>query len=188
MTALDDSPEKTTVDSEELQVRNRLLMMIIMVLSVIVIGFAIWTVIEATSGMAVPSEVSEVINDYVEAWEDRDSAAFRAVTTDDFVINEYQYRRTPDGVTLYEVVNDDVEGVLSIGFLFPWEVEQVGDMTVVGEDPWIVTVEENWAQNLWHYDGTATYVVIDDGGVLKVANHYWAGLAYNELQVDLNDT
>ncbi len=188
MTALADLPGEVDVRLEQARTRNRVLTIISAILALALVGLGSWILYDVASGPTVPTEVNEVIDDYLQAWVGRDQEALRAATTEDFVINEYQYKWGVDEIILHEIYNDDVEGIISIGFLFPWEIELVGDLHVAGEDPWFVTVEENWAQNLWHYDGMATYVVIDDGGTLKIANHYWTGLRYNETQIDPNES
>jgi hypothetical protein len=40
----------------------------------------------------MPAEIEQLLDDYLNAWEEKDEAAIRAATTEDFVINEYIYQ------------------------------------------------------------------------------------------------
>jgi hypothetical protein len=37
------------------------------------------------------------------------------------------------------------------------------------------SVGENWVDQAARLDGTAGYVIVDDGGVLEISEQYWAG-------------
>ena len=47
---------------------------------------------------------------------------------------------------------------------------------MTGEGPWFVSVEENWEGTAAREEGQANYTIVEVDGVLKIANHYWAGL------------
>jgi hypothetical protein len=157
--------------------RSRTLITAVAVLASVVLVLGAWVVYDQVTEPAMPGDVQQVIDDYLRAWEERDEAAIRA-TTDDFVINEYIYREDADTgeIALYEHIVDDIDGVVMRGFNYTWENAQYGQPLVVGDGPWVVTVEENWVYTMQHYDGLAHYIVVDEEGTLKVANHYWAGL------------
>ena len=122
-------------------------------------------------------EIDALIEAYLASWETKDEEALRASVADTFVINEYVYR--PGGTLSYSV-NDDADGVVAIGFGYDWQNETVGESLVTGDGPWTVARRELWQEQANQYDGIATYVVIDDGETLKIANHYWAGFVGSE--------
>ena len=74
------------------------------------------------------------------------------------------------------LVDNDINGLVWAGFRYNWTVEQVGDPIVTGEGPWFVSVEEIWEKPATHLEGQANYTIVEVDGVLKIANHYWAGL------------
>jgi len=88
------------------------------------------------------------------------------------------YFNSPDDIRPYldYHVIDDIDGVVSEGFGYNYTVHQVGDSIMTGEGPWFVSVEENWEETSYLYTGQANYTIIEVDGVLKIANHYWAGL------------
>jgi hypothetical protein len=132
-------------------------------------------------GEEMPVEIEQLLDDYLRAWEEKDEAAIRAATTNDFVITEYIYEESDvagtTAVELYEHISDDIDGVVRQGFRYDWENEQVGQALVTGDGPWVVSVEENWIYYNRHYDGTANYVIVEEDGSLKIANHYWSGFS-----------
>ena len=42
---------------------------------------------------------------------------------------------------------------------------------MVGEDPWYVSVEETWTSEDLHYEGTASYIIVDQDGTKKLAQY-----------------
>jgi hypothetical protein len=90
------------------------------------------------------------------------------------VLKEYVYTDSPFRVSYR--IDDDINGVVRDGFGYIWTNEQVGDPIVTGEGPWFVSVEEVWEGSAAYLEGHATYTIIEVDGVLKIANHYWAGL------------
>jgi hypothetical protein len=132
-------------------------------------------------GEEMPSEIGQLLDDYLRAWVEKDEAAIRAATTEDFVINEYIYQESnvagTEVVELYEHISDDIDGVVRHGLGYDWENEQVGQPLITGGGPWVVSVEENWIYYNRHYDGTASYVIVEEDGVLRIANHYWSGFS-----------
>ena len=133
-----------------------------------------------TTEPVVPAGIGKLIDDYLRAWEERDEAAVRAAVAQRFLINEYIYEKgrpaTPDRVFLKEHITDDVDGVVAVGFQYEWRNEQVGKAIFTGDGPWFVSVEEHWIEGAFRLEGMANYTIVDDDGVLKIANHYWAGL------------
>ena len=122
-------------------------------------------------------EIEALINTYLDSWETKDEAALRASVTDSLIVNEYWY--TLKG-TLVEEINAVADDIVEFGFGYDWQNEIVGEPTVVGDGPWIVTYRELWQEQSEHLDGIATYVVIIEDGELKIANHNWAGVVLYE--------
>ncbi len=156
--------------------RNRFLVITVIVMTVALVGLGTWVIYDqATTG--VDGEIQQVLDDYLAAWGARDEAAVRSVTTEDFVINEYIYHDDPiRGFGLSEHIRGDIDSVVWQGFNSVWTIEQVGDPIVTGEGPWFVSVEENWEGTAAREEGQANYTIVEVDGVLKIANHYWAGL------------
>ncbi len=155
----------------------RALIATILALAVMVIALGAWIAYDQTTQAAVPTEIEQLLDDYLAAWEARDEAAFRSVVTEDFVINEYIYHDDPiRGFGLSEHIRGDIDAVVNLAFNSAWTNEQVGDPIVTGEGPWFVSVEENWQGTAVREEGQANYTIVEVDGVLKIANHYWAGL------------
>ncbi len=165
--------------------RGRLLPVAVVILTLAVMALGAWIIYDATRSpsSALTPEIEQLLDDYLLAWENQDASALRATVTEDYLLNEYIYEVGEDGVSMVERVEDDVRGVITLGFLFEWQTEQVGEAIVTGDGPWFVSVGENWVTPKgWfftRYDGMASYVIVDDGGTLKIANHSWAGLRYD---------
>lgn len=146
-------------------------------------GLGGWVLGDRLQGSDIPSDVEGVIADYLDAWEAKDETAVRAATTKDFFIAERIYNPTAErqgAIGLEEQIDDDIDGVVFRGFLFDWNNESRGEPLVVGDGPWFVSYDESWfidrTIDIVHYDGVATYVVVEEDGVMKIASHYWAGL------------
>lgn len=121
-------------------------------------------------------EIQQLLDDYLTAWETQDEAAVRSATTGNYVLNEYAYTDDTLGFRLNYHVDDDIDGVVDEGFRYNWSNEHVGDPIVTGDGPWFVSVEEHWEETGYVYEGQANYTIVEEDGVLKIANHYWAGL------------
>jgi hypothetical protein len=124
-------------------------------------------------------EIEALIEAYLASWETKDEQALRASVTDDFVIHEYIYSAGTGG--LYEIIDDDADGIVSEGFGYDWENEIIGDSVVSGNGPWLVRHRQSWQEQANRYDGIATYDVVDDDGTLKIARHSWAGFIWTEF-------
>lgn len=130
---------------------------------------------ESTESTAVvPVEVEQVIDDVTTAWVTADEDLFRSIATEEFFYNEDFYSAgqvTPDFTAsgpLFSMANA-IDGST-------WEVERFGDMIVAGDGPWVVTVGEVWFDYANRWDGVATYLLVDEGGTLKVDKYDWVGV------------
>jgi hypothetical protein len=58
-----------------------------------------------------------------------------------------------------------------------FQIERFGEPIVAGDGPWFVTVGEVWIPDTFNRsEGTASYVIVDDGGTLRIAKYYWTGV------------
>ncbi len=161
---------------------KRFLVIAVVLLVVALVGLGIRAISDQGTSLA-DEEIEQLFEDYLTAWETKDAAALRSVTTEDFVINEYiytdeyVYSDDVDEFRLIRHINDDVDGVVILGFLTNWSTEQLGDRIVTGDGPWFVSVEEIWEEPPYILEGQANYTIVEVDGTLKIANHYWAGLS-----------
>lgn len=164
---------------------SRLLVALVVALVVIAGGLGGWVLYDQTreTATALSDEIAQVLDDYLRAFEERDEAALTEVVTEDYLLTQHVYETGPDGLVLEDTYSQALTHVLGLSFLFEWEVEHLGEALVVGENPWMVSVEENWVTPkgflVDHRDGVASYVIVDEGGTLKIADHYWTGLRYD---------
>lgn len=160
---------------------SRLLQATIAVLGVVVIALGAWLVYDQTTQASVPADVEQVFSDYLTAVEEEDDVAFRAIATGDFVFLEYTYTRGADRQDLEKASFDytvtlDIEGFAAAVRRGGWQINHSGEPIIRGDGPWFVSVEESWVRGSNHYDGVASYIIVDEGGSPKIANHYWTGL------------
>jgi hypothetical protein len=182
MTALTDRPDQVNADQlHQVERRNRLLTITVVVLVLAAVGLGSWIIYDATTDReaSVTAEIDQLLDDYISAVSTNDAPAYLAVVTDDFVVNDILY---------YQVGGTFVRGLSSetLDLLVPsmeaavteWQFELVGDPIVTGEGPWYVSLVEN-ARNTTEenhrYVGVSTYVVVDDDGTLLVAEKTWVG-------------
>lgn len=130
---------------------------------------------DEVSSPAVPADVDQLLNDFGTAWKTADSDLFRSIATEDFFYNEDFYSPgavAPDfsvGGPLFSMAN----GIDSSTF----QVERFGEVIVTGDGPWVVSVGETWLDYANRWDGTATYLILDDGGTLKIDEYDWVGVS-----------
>lgn len=197
MTSTTQRPQRHT--DEEFDKEHRKsngLIITVIVLAILLLALGGWVAYQAaneddttaTAGAAgataaVPANVDEAINEYIDSWESQDGDAFREVVADNFVINEYIYFETPAGLELRTVVNEDDIDFIADFRIEPatnepaWIVERGDEVVITGDGPWYVSFAESWAIEANVLDGMATYMVAEVDGVTKVANHYWIGVS-----------
>ncbi len=145
------------------------------VLLLIVLGLGAVVAYNKVSGgdSAAPAEVTQLLDDFATAYEEKDVDLMQAIITDDFWLSEDFYRL--GDVTL----DSTVAGPFSPLMLTrsSYSVERFGEPIVAGDGPWFVTVGEVWIPDIFNRRyGTASYVIVDDGGTLKIAKYNWAGV------------
>ena len=120
------------------------------------------------------SDPERAINQFNTAWEENDPEALLAVVTDDFVEEYHYYTQLGDQV----VTSEDIWGADTAALYAEtsdYQIRFSGDAIVVGDGPWFVSVNESQEGEGTEYEGTATYVVVDDGGTLKLVSKSWVG-------------
>ncbi len=162
------------------------------ILGVVVVAALGWFIFDLAATSSVPAGVDRAIDDYLAAWEARDAEAIRAVTAEGtaaFMLNEFLYEQgwdpdDPSALRFGHVDDTNVESIIAGSFPnYRFETERGDDVVVVGDGPWFVSFPETWIR-YWEGDeeptdrqvGVALYVVVEEDGVYRVANHAWSGL------------
>lgn len=173
MTTLTDREEITTTSTEapagHPDKRNRTLTAIVIVLTVALVGLGAWVIIDraSTPDTALSDDVAQVWDDYLDAWNDYDGDAFLDVTTDDFTFVTEDATTTADNQAIY---------INRLG-AYDWQVTPVGERVMAGDGPWFVSQVNRVEQSNWSepVEGISVLTIVDDGGVLRVANHTFFG-------------
>jgi hypothetical protein len=176
MTTLTDREETTTTETETDRGRtghpdrgNRTLKAIVIALTVALIGLGAWVIIDrsSTSETAVSADVAEVMDDYLDAWNNYDGDAFLEVTTSDFTFV------TEQGATGAAVQANYINQLGN----WDWHATPIGERVMAGDGPWYVSqvnlVEDTTTAG--PVEGISVLTIVDDGGVLRVANHTFFG-------------
>jgi hypothetical protein len=174
MTTLTDREETTTttrteVPTEHPHTGHRALKAIVIVLTLALVGLGAWVIIDrnSTSDTAVSDDVAQVWDDYSEAWSNYDGDAFLELTTDDYTFV------TEDGT------NSAASQATVINRLgsYDWNVTMIGEPVMAGDGPWYVAQVNRVDDNTMTepVEGISVLTIVDDGGVLRVANHTFFG-------------
>ena len=155
---------------------NRKLKVALVVLAIIALGMGI-ALVAATAGDGsdVPSEVQAVLDEFERATEEEDIEALTSIVTDDYYFNQVYYRageEEPEYTRAGDIGSVQSRFVMTQGLL----LQRAGDPVVEGDGPWIVTVEEKYADNFSLFEGIGIYTVVDEGGVAKIATYDWSGV------------
>jgi len=172
MTTLTDREENTTTTTEERtghpDAGNRTLKAIVIVLTVALVGLGAWVIIDRTStpDTALSDDVAQVWDDYVDAWSDYDGDAFLELTTDGYTF--VSEMGTASAASQAAAINRSGS--------YDWQVTPIGERVMAGDGPWFVSqmnqIEDNRSGPV---EGISVLTIVDDGGVLRVANHTFFG-------------
>ncbi len=148
----------------------------LMFVFIVVIALGVWLLLTVNSGSTRTEDLEELIADYAIAWQESDVDAFRGLVTEDFQLHEIIYQQV--GATAFpQEMKEDLEGTArEIGRLFDWRVDRTTSALVSGDGPWFLSVGENWTRPFYLSEGTASYVIVEEEGKLKIGYHFWAGL------------
>jgi hypothetical protein len=167
MTAVTE--RQTREPRESLHGRVRNLTITVIVLAVALIGLAAWTIYDlaSESETAISGEVQTLVDDYLGAWNDHDPDAFMGLVTDD-----YSFAGMGGEWVAAAQVASDIAGAEGSG----WHVERVGEPIMSGDGPWFVSTAARftgWTFGSEGVDGISQFVIVDDGGVLKIESHVY---------------
>ena len=154
--------------------QNRWLKIAVAVLAVVALGFGAVIAYNAVSGddSAAPVEVTQLLDDFATAYAENDADLMQAIITDDYFITQDFYMAGE--ATPHHTAAGPFNRVLLRSSTL--RIERFGEPIVAGDGPWFVAVGENWVDSFNRYEGTADYVIEDDGGTLKIDKYYWAGV------------
>lgn len=173
--------------------RSRTLLAVIVALALSAVAMAAWIVFDRDGASALPVEVEQTIDEFILAYEGGDEAALRAVVSEDYRGAVHTLRHGIGSQTgeilLGGRSSGNVVGFAAEARANEWQIEQIGDPIVSGDRPWFVSVEENWTKCSYRdtatgecsafvtWKGTATYAVVEEGGVYQIADYVWVGLS-----------
>ncbi len=143
---------------------------------IVVLALGVWLLLTVNSGSTRTEDLEELIADYALAWQESDVDAFRGLVTEDFQLHEIIYQQV--GAKAFpQEIKEDIDGTArEVAGLFDWRVDRTTSALVSGDGPWFVSVGENWTRPFYLSEGTASYVVVEEEGKLRIEYHFWAGL------------
>ena len=110
----------------------------------------------------VSSDAQEVLDTYSASFNEADADAFLAVVTDDFTFRSEFGELDAAGQAAA------IDELGTVG----WSTEQTGDGIMVGDGPWYVSYPNMIDDDMMNpVEGLSTFIVVDDSGTLKVAQH-----------------
>jgi hypothetical protein len=175
MTTLTDREETTTqTEVHEGQTThpdggNRTLKAIVIALTIALVSLGAWVITDrsSTPETALSDDVAQLWDDYTDAWNNYDGAAFLALVT-------------PDYTFVTEVGSTDA--ALQATYInrlgtYDWHASSIGERVMAGDGPWYVSQVNRVEQSTWPdpVEGISVLTIIDDGGVLRVTNHTFFG-------------
>ncbi|MGA7758276.1 MAG: hypothetical protein WCA57_10570, partial [Ilumatobacteraceae bacterium] len=121
----------------------------------------------STPATAPSDDIAQVWDDYTDAWNNYDGDAFLEITTDDYTFV------TERGTTTAASQAGYISGLGR----YDWNATAIGERVMAGDGPWFVT-QVNRVQDSTMtepVEGISVMTIVDDGGVLRVANHTFYG-------------
>lgn len=176
MTTLTDQEQSTTRATDVHGGRtgtpdrgNRTLKAIVIALVAALVGLGAWVIVDQTSTpeTAPSGDVAQVWEDYSDAWNNYDADEFLQFVTPDYTF-------VMDGTETN--AQDMATEVSSLGNV-DWHVTLVGEPVVAGDGPWILSQVNLLEQGtlVTQMEGISVVTIVDDGGVLRVADHIFIG-------------
>jgi ketosteroid isomerase-like protein len=176
-----DAPATERVDATD--GNNRWHVVTIVALAVGLVALGAWVLYDqaAEAETAAPAAVRELMDDYHAAWNKYDGDAFLAVVTEGYSFD--------NGMTTYgrNYVSSMVSGMNKASNV---KLEPIGDLVVIGDGatvaPWagivayyVATVNRTdrleAGGDVFDGAGISTFVVVDTGDGLKIAEHHFVG-------------
>lgn len=146
--------------------RSRGLVFTIVVLAIALAAAGAYVLFDLLSEPATQAtgEVREVVDEYLAAWEENDSATFLALTTEDYVF-------VSQGVTF-----DQAQRAELIEGLGSFRVARTGELVMMGESPeFFLTTAEEISYGGTDHVGISTFRIVETTDGLKIAEHNWTG-------------
>ena len=179
MTITTERPPADELPSEGHRDRHRIVYVVTAILAVatVVLGGILLFGDDSGDGASMPSEVEQVLDQYLEAAATGDFEAFEAVVTPEFRRPMYLgnlYGGPPDrDVDDIEYFRDEYDGTRG------YEIERIGDPIVRGDGPWFVSFAETWnypPQDL-QYETISTYALVERDGTILIDDAYRVEIA-----------
>ena len=123
----------------------------------------------------MPSELEQVLDQFLEAENAEDFEAFEALVTPEFRRPEYTgnlYGGPPIRDVLgIEYFRDVFDGSPD------YDIERIGDPIVRGDGPWYVSFAETWKATGAdvQFEVIYTYALVERDGTILVDDGYWVG-------------
>ena len=162
-----------TPPAEELKAvhrHNRWLLAAVLVLVVALIALGAWVIYDqvAEPDTAASDEIVALHQSYTAAWNEADSAAFLALTTEDYTF-------TGNGQTQSRSSQAAMIGGTGSGRLI--EISEISDIVQVsdGADYYTAVANQIVSYAGVEYVGVSSFHIIETDDGLKVAQHYWVG-------------
>jgi Tfp pilus assembly protein PilV len=157
---------------ESTQRKNRGLTIAVAVLTVITLGLAGWLayLLVVPEENAVSSDVAQVLEDYTDAWNNYDGAAFMGLVTADYKFYEAAGQPAEDAEGTAAMISNDLEG-------FDWAVEQQGAAQMIGDEYTVhVSSLDVTSTNVGpDNEGVSVLTLVNQDGVWKVKQHIFDG-------------
>jgi hypothetical protein len=173
MTALTERQTQGSPEIDRLHRRVRALTITVVVLAVALVGLGAWMIYDyaTSSDTAVTSEVDTLLDDYMAAWNDYDADVFLALVTDGY---------TFEGFGEVNTAEEEAVGIAQLGN-YDWNVELIGDRTMVGDGPTYVVAQPNRVNStLADYEGVSLFTIVERDGVYLISNHSFTGMTITE--------
>ena len=155
------TPERTRTDEQPTTVveRRRTGFVVVAIVMAALLGFGLGWAMFRDTGTDVPADVQELFDAYADAWNEPDGEAAVALMTPG--ARFYSSGITAEGYAGDDLV-DHINGLRS-------DTITTGSMTVVGDDPYVVVVENR----VGGFDGTSSVFVVSSGDELLINGHHW---------------
>ncbi|MDC3402484.1 hypothetical protein OAX95_00945 [bacterium] len=179
MTITTERPPADELPSEGHRDRHRIVYVVTAILAVatIVLGGILLFGDDSGDGASMPSEVEQVLDQFLEAVNADDFEAFEAVVTPEFRRPMYLgnlYGGPPDrNVDGIEYYRNRLDGHPT------WDGVQIGDPIVRGDGPWFVSFAETWKATAWkgQLEVISTYALVERDGTILIDDAYRVEIA-----------
>ena len=170
MTTMVDRPETATEPRlESLERHNRSLRTTVAILAILAVAMGGWILFDflGEAEVAATPEVAQLVDDYIQSWNDYDGDAFLALTS-----AGYRFE-SPGGMSFNQA--EQAEEIVTTLPRFAWSVERLAEPVMTGDDPYYVTWPIKVTNNMREADGMSILTVVSDGDNFLVRRHVVIG-------------